>query len=456
MASCRTRFAVPERTLAAVFLLPLCLIAVRLPGAMPGHSSKVSGQPALSILFSSEQNGYLTPCGCSKPMMGGMPRLATYLHAVASRGIPVKVQNGDLTLAAGRQDELKAETLVGMFSALKYDAINLGEKDFRLGIPYLKNLQGRFSGTFLSANTLGADGKSVFAPYTVLKRNLAGHPTRVVIVGVVSDQFAGEISSSDGAPQIEAPAAALRRLRNELLGAGEVRALLFHGPRVEATAIAHQFPIFNVIVFGHEGDHPEPAVHLGSTVLVCAGQDGKYIGNIHLQPRPPWTPIRTDFVALGPQLPEDQMMLLLKRAYLDRVDMEDLLAQVPRRPTENGDSFAGSAACASCHAAAYHIWKDSLHARALQTLADEGENKDPQCVVCHVVGLDRVSGFVSPQQTPHLQDVGCEDCHGAARRHVQNPAVKLPTVDALTCVRCHTAEQSPNFEFKTFWPKIRH
>jgi hypothetical protein len=28
---------------------------------------------SLSIVFGSEINGYITPCGCSKPMVGGIP-----------------------------------------------------------------------------------------------------------------------------------------------------------------------------------------------------------------------------------------------------------------------------------------------------------------------------------------------------------------------------------------------
>jgi hypothetical protein len=37
----------------------------------------------LLITFSSEINGYLTPCGCSKPMVGGIPRRASLLKQLA-------------------------------------------------------------------------------------------------------------------------------------------------------------------------------------------------------------------------------------------------------------------------------------------------------------------------------------------------------------------------------------
>ena len=70
----------------------------------------------LGVVFGSEINGYLTPCGCSKPMVGGIPRRATLLKQLAEKHTLLALENGDLTKAAGRQDELKAESLIEMRS----------------------------------------------------------------------------------------------------------------------------------------------------------------------------------------------------------------------------------------------------------------------------------------------------------------------------------------------------
>src|SRR6185503_20510447 len=99
-----------------------------------------------------ELNGNITPCGCSKPMLGGLPRRATYLKSLGVAANLVPVDNGDLTEAMGRQDELKAETIVEAFNRMQYAAINLGEKDFRLGMAYLQSLRARSKGAMLCAN----------------------------------------------------------------------------------------------------------------------------------------------------------------------------------------------------------------------------------------------------------------------------------------------------------------
>jgi hypothetical protein len=57
----------------------------------------------LRVVLSTEQNGYITPCGCSKPMLGGMPRRATYIQSLPTPETLLKVDNGDLTPALGRQ-----------------------------------------------------------------------------------------------------------------------------------------------------------------------------------------------------------------------------------------------------------------------------------------------------------------------------------------------------------------
>ncbi len=154
---------------------------------------------------------------------------------------------------------------------------------------------------------------------------------------------------------------------------------------------------------------------------------------------------------------DDPETIQIKLGYLARVDAEALLLQMPRRPTLNGDTFAGSRACRPCHSDDYRIWERSKHAKAMQTLVDEKHDKDPECVVCHVVGLEFESGFVSMEKTPHLKDVGCESCHGPARKHVQDPLNnKLGKAGEGSCMQCHVPAHSPNFDFQTYWKQIEH
>jgi len=389
-------------------------------------------------------------------MLGGLPRRATYIRSLTSQTTLLKVENGDLTKAGGRQDEMKAETMIDMLNDLQYDAINLGEKDFALGLSYLQSLQKRFKGVFLCGNVCKPDGPSLFKEYTLIKRDLSRKPVRIVLTGLLSEQFRESVQSANPEVRLESPFKTLERLQAEINRQDDVRILLYHGPRSEAEQLARRFTFFQIIVCAHEGDYPMEKKRVGDTLLAGNGQDGKYIGQATITPGASGQASDVRYTALGPDIKEDARILQLKSAYLDRMAAEDLLGQVIKLPTSNGDTYTGSAACASCHQKAYETWQISGHAKAMQTLVSEKHDKDPECVACHVVGLEKESGFISRERTPHLQDVGCESCHGAAARHVQDPRASLGKAGSASCMQCHVPQHSPNFDFEKYWEKIKH
>ena len=82
----------------------------------------------------------------------------------------------------------------------------------------------------------------------------------------------------------------------------------------------------------------------------------------------------------------------------------------------------------------------------------------PACVKCHTVGFGYESGYQISLRQKHLQQVGCESCHGAGYNHVRNPsasniALKVPK---SRCVQCHDPENSPYFQYAAFKPLVDH
>ena len=75
---------------------------------------------------------------------------------------------------------------------------------------------------------------------------------------------------------------------------------------------------------------------------------------------------------------------------------------------------------------------------------------------CHVVGLGRRGGFINAKATPTLVDVQCEACHGPGQAHADSPAPGYGAAGARSCLGCHTEENSPEFDFFTYWPRIKH
>ncbi len=137
--------------------------------------------------------------------------------------------------------------------------------------------------------------------------------------------------------------------------------------------------------------------------------------------------------------------------------------------------YTGAERCIACHPAAGAAWRKSRHAHALATLTRVRKNFDPECLACHVVGLNTGSGrpggregggYLNRMLTPKLANVQCENCHGPGKAHAANPTVRTrpyfatgpaaPKPDARTCRLCHQGSHSPTFDYSRYWPKIQH
>ena len=87
-------------------------------------------------------------------------------------------------------------------------------------------------------------------------------------------------------------------------------------------------------------------------------------------------------------------------------------------------------------------------------------------MTCHTTGFEHTSGWRSEAETPHLKGTQCENCHGPASKHVSAPnnreyrePLKLTAEQAnknQVCTHCHDEDNSPKFEFATFWSQIVH
>jgi len=92
--------------------------------------------------------------------------------------------------------------------------------------------------------------------------------------------------------------------------------------------------------------------------------------------------------------------------------------------------FEGRKKCSSCHKAQAQSWKDTAHAKAMESLKPnvktEAKQKakldpakdytqDKDCVGCHVDGFGQKGGYTIESPKPMLTGVGCESCHGPGR-----------------------------------------
>jgi len=112
--------------------------------------------------------------------------------------------------------------------------------------------------------------------------------------------------------------------------------------------------------------------------------------------------------------------------------------------------YIGNLSCEPCHSEIVAAWSRSRHAQAYASLQKKCKDFCPDCLPCHVTGSrdhDK-EGFISPAATPHLFNVQCEECHGPAEAHRQNPALPYgEKIELRTCTICHTPNTDPEFSF---------
>ena len=145
-----------------------------------------------------------------------------------------------------------------------------------------------------------------------------------------------------------------------------------------------------------------------------------------------------------------------------------LLNNTPQRTNESGSNasfqgvagfsgpYAGFSQCRACHQIQENFWLSTRHARSFASLQRARQEKNLECLPCHVTAgetfspknSDGMKGLLS--LPPPMQTVGCEVCHGPARAHAENPANSWPAkkVDRKVCLSCHTKERDPGFDYE--------
>jgi hypothetical protein len=486
-------------------------------------------KPDLLLVLSAQQHGYVLPCGCSEPQIGGLERRYNFMQLVRERGWPiVAVDLGDV---AQRNGPVQLPNLQGLIKyrysmkALKemgYTAVGLGENEGTLS---LFSVLGEFAlndkpPVVLAGNLANLENFPGALDYTVEKA--PGTAIRVGVTSTIGPTVAKKIK--DPAVQFTPTRAALNKVLQAMDGQTDLRVLLYHGEGhqkkadqlPEAVACAKAFPQFQVVLCLSEEDEPpaNPTIvdqpgGQGQTFVLSLGHKGKYVGALGVyrtnNPAQPYT-FRYQLAEMGPEYatPRDQEaghpIMKLMEAYTHELKADNYLGRYGQTkhvlqampPVEGlrnpgNPTYVGSEVCKKCHDAAYDVWKKTPHHHAYDTLVTKAKHPslrqfDAECIVCHTVGFGYQGGFVDAEKTPHLENVGCESCHGPASLHVKNPNDKewqtrmnlqwkapsdetakqktdrMGRIDQF-CQRCHDIDNDVTWKHNAFqrkWPKIAH
>ncbi|MEM6329670.1 MAG: multiheme c-type cytochrome [Planctomycetota bacterium] len=457
-------------------------------------------KPAATLVFTGEQDGYLEPCGCAglTNQKGGLKRRHTFLKQLTAKGwAPLPLDVGGQIKRYGQQAQLKYGSAVGALIELGYRGVGFGARDLRMDLLGVAINLDPGANPLTSANVglLGFD-PSMSARW----RTAEAGGLKIGFTQVLADSQAGQTGAGPDT-DIEDARSALRRVTPELQAeACDHLVLMVYGTSIEARALAKEFPAYRWVVSAVGADEPphriEPIGETGS-YLIQVGHKGMYAVAVGLYPGAT-PPFRYQKVPLDHRFEDSPEMNRMLARYQDQLktlgfDGLGVKPQLHATAAVTDGKFAGSAACADCHYEEYEIWEKTAHSHATRSIVDldPARHFDPECLSCHATGWNPqkyhpyVTGYLSLDDTPHLNANGCENCHGPAAKHVavENgdfevtdaeqeaiyAALHLEIVDnegnmegqslgksVNTCLECHDLDNSPDFDFQQYWQLVKH
>lgn len=471
-------------------------------------------KPELVLFVSGRQHGYIEPCGCAglDQMKGGLLRRHAVLNQMVDAGWPVlRLDMGDQVHRIGSQAQLKLEsTYNALRGVMNYDAIGMGPGELALDpFPVYSILLNTSPGEevpspFVSANAAIYADRDQIPTYKVIERN--GY--KVGVTSVISLDFFKGIKNLDDPENdlvVTDPVKSLEEVVPQMVEEKcDVNILLAYVPEEESRELAKRFPQFNFVV--NEGVEGEPEGTLDylkvgerNVGIMQMGYKSMFAGAIAIYADKD-QPVRYQKIPLDHRFQDTEEMKAIFKSYQNALKKKGLL-ELAGPPVEHpsGNQYVGSATCAECHEDEYDIWKNGTkkwqdehpgepgpHARATADLVEPGERTwvtrqyDPECLSCHVTGWNPQqyfaykTGYWDFEKDQHLHGSGCENCHGPASRHVAIENGELELDEEQTrkvlndlyvdidqaqqnlCATCHDLNNSPQFDFDTYWPMIEH
>ncbi len=124
--------------------------------------------------------------------------------------------------------------------------------------------------------------------------------------------------------------------------------------------------------------------------------------------------------------------------------------------------LTGFSKCSECHEKQALFWQTTSHSKSFQTLRNENESKNLNCLPCHVTIEPKLFQLAQEDNTyllslgDTLNSVSCESCHGGGVSHANNPSnFKMGKfVENKICLNCHTIERDDNFSYSLKLDKI--
>ena len=385
---------------------------------------------SITVFLTGNTLGSLKPCGCSGGQLGGLDRRPAVFNTV-----PVDkrllIDTGSLVETQSDQDTFKFIVIIESLKYLNYNVVNLTKQDIEMAKRY---------------GQLDNSSVGYISSYETDEQFPTGHQYEYSLNG---EKIGISVVSFD---PLEEPIESLGELFSSEPGKKSVNILIINNYSDEIISSISELGIVDCLVCPVKSDEPTIISARGEKPLVCAvGRFGRRIARLVIKNDPTGNiELSFDDIPVIEELKKDSSLVELYKTYQLMVKDANLIGQNPRYTLPDNLKYTGSESCSSpdCHLFQWVVWNENQHSHAYATLEEVGSQYDPECILCHVVGYDYESGFVSAEKTPKLENVGCEYCHGPGSAHNKSPYENkmTPIPDKIKlCEQCHTPEHSGDF-----------
>jgi 2',3'-cyclic-nucleotide 2'-phosphodiesterase (5'-nucleotidase family) len=475
-----------------------CICIVILAAISASGCAKPPRIGRLTVLITGNVEGYLRNCGCSAGQAGGEVRKARVVKLEredagkpkpADRGYPPAVlllDTGNFSNAQTKVTRAEAAGVVRSMSKLNYSSVGLGLHELSYSQQDLLGLLGA-AGLPLTATNLrfvkpatGEDQSAalnnLLQPYRLVKQK-SGYTVGVMqlvdlsvqsrlgkrmglelsdpyetacgIISAHGKEASAWILSIANAREDQADRDKLASVPGITLLIGYRRTPALDSSQAQEQQLPRSIP------------PPYERAKDIVRVVVSYSPEGKV------------ETVNSEQVMIQESIKPDeyvQQIINEVQPQLERLANED--AEVEDQPGVH-PRYVGESACAQCHAQIVQQLAASKHVHAYEALQAKDQQRSAACLPCHVTGYNKAGGWniLKNSERPEARGVHCENCHGPGEYHVAvQSGLKAPpdltlggrnksgllTASERTCGACHDEPNSPNFDFKVYWPKIQH
>lgn len=438
-----------------------------------------TGDPVdLCVILTGQMYGYLQPCGCSRPQVGGLERRYELMQRFAQAGYALSAGDlGDLAPKeqARPQNRWKYESAVNMLKSMSYAAIGMGPTEMAMPLDTALGLAQNYQPPLLvAANLLDEQGlyPDMFKPWVMddprrvedhvavvarLQGMLAG-PTagviglwgtlpisgrpRVGYLGLVGDSIINECAEKKLELKFKKPAEALAGALKGFLAAGpEVKVLLFQGSATEASTLLKNHPkVFDVVLCRNDAsDGVAPLLPIkddSGAWIIMVGHKGRSTGVVAYRRGKPLE-YRLEELVEELELPDNKTNPTreIMKEYVWGVYRNNYLKEVVKishphqLEADTRDAvFVGPGKCRECHPQAFAVWANSKHSHGWDDLVKLGRP------IAEVPQKDMPVKLVGRQYDPD-----CVSCHvtGYGFKGGFEDEAKSVHLFGNTCENCH-------------------